>query len=44
MAGNPMAGRKDTGRKESRPQAERTDGPLDEGNHQGAEGGHRGLY
>ena len=37
MAGKPMAGRKDTGRKESRPQAERTDGPLDEGNYQGAE-------
>ena len=37
-------GRKDTGRKESRPQAERTDGPLDEGNYQGAEGCHRGLH
>ena len=30
--------------KKSRPQAERTDGPLDEGNYQGAEGCHRGLH
>lgn len=44
IAGEPVAGRKDTGREGCRTQAERTDGSLDEGNYYGTEGCDRGLH